>query len=101
MLREEPAEMLDVGELRHPAILPRPFGSVHELIAEAPHRDQVRGAMRVLLDLLSDALHVNVECLRVPVVVGPPDLVDEEIAGEQPSLPRQKELEEGEFLWGE
>ena len=60
----------------------RPEGrSVHELVPEAAHGDQVPRVVRIVLDLLADPLHVHVERLRVADVVGAPDLLDQEQAG--------------------
>ena len=42
------------------------------------------GLVGVGLELLAEALHVHVERLGIPDVVGAPDLVDEEVPGEQP-----------------
>ena len=39
--------------------------------------------MRVGLDLPPEPLHVDVERPRVAEVVGPPDLLDQQVAGEQ------------------
>src|SRR5216117_4488201 len=64
-------------------------GSVHELVAEAAHRQEIHGAVWVLLDLAPQAFHVDIERLRVPEVVGSPYLVDEEVAGQQPALDRK------------
>src|SRR5512134_2839840 len=57
--------------------------SVHELVAETPHGDEVGGPVWVLFHLAPQALHVDVERPRVPEVVRPPDLVDQGFTGEQ------------------
>ena len=59
---------------------------------------EVDRAVRVRLDLLAEALHVDVERLRVAEVVGAPDLLDQEVPGEEPALPAQERLEELELL---
>ena len=55
------------------------------------------GVIQVLrvLELLSQALHVDVERLRVAVVVGPPHLLDQVVAREQaaPRAPRKRAKE--------
>jgi hypothetical protein len=37
------------------------------------------------LDLLAEALHVNIEGLGVAEVVGTPDLLDQELPGQKPA----------------
>src|SRR5438128_941729 len=64
--------------------------SADELVAEPAHRQEVLGVVRVTLDLLADALHVDVQCLRVADVVVSPDALDQQLAGEQ-SAGRPKE----------
>src|SRR6266487_3036475 len=57
--------------------------------------------MRVVLDLLADPLHVHVEGLRVAHVVVAPDLLDQELAGQQAAAPSEERLEQLELLRGE
>src|SRR5712692_2212999 len=61
--------------------------SLHEPVAESPHRHDVLGLVRVPFDLLTEALHVDVQRLGVAEVVGAPDLGDQVLAGQQPVLP--------------
>ena len=56
------------------------------------------GLVRVDLDLLAEPLHVDVERLRVAEVVGAPDLLDQEVARQQPALASQERLEQLELL---
>src|SRR6266545_5467999 len=57
---------------------------IDELVAQAAHRDEVHGPVGVLLDLSTEALHVDVEGLRVAEVLRSPHIVDEELPGQEP-----------------
>ena len=52
----------------------------------------------ILLHLLPDPLHVDVERLRIAEIACAPDLLDEEVAREEPTLPPEERLEQLELL---
>jgi len=56
--------------------------SVHELVPEASHGQQVPGPVRVGFDLLPQSFDVDVQRLGVAHVVRAPDLVDQELPGQ-------------------
>src|SRR5947209_10036708 len=82
-------------------ITPAGAGSVYKLVPEASNRDQVPGPVGVRLDLLSHALDVHVEGLGVTYIPGSPDLLDQELAGEEPPLALEEQLQQLELLGGE
>src|SRR5215210_2591793 len=76
-------------------------GSVHEPVAEATHGDEMLRMMRIAFDFLPDPLHVDVQRLRVPEVVGAPYLSDKAVPGQQPAVAADQRLEQLELLGGE
>src|SRR3990172_3553080 len=75
--------------------------SVHELVPESSNRHQMNRTMRVLFNLAAQTLHMDVEGPGVPEVVGPPDVLDEELPGQQPAPAPEEGLEELELLRGQ
>src|SRR5439155_12909807 len=76
-----------------------PSGSrVHEPVAQPSHREQVDGIVGILLHLLAQPLHVDVERLRVAEVVRAPDLGDHEVPREEPPFSLEEHLEQLELL---
>ena len=76
---------------------PSVAGSVEPVADPTDGGDQL-GRGRVLLDVAAQSLDVDVEGLGVAEVVGPPDAVDEDVAGQQPAGVLHQQREQLELL---
>src|SRR5579875_3511703 len=72
-----------------------------EAVADAAHGGDERRPRGVRLDLRAQALHVDVERLRVADVVEAPDAVDQAVARHHPARVEEEVLEQLELLEGE
>src|SRR3989449_6964996 len=69
-----------------------------ELVADAPHGDDVRRRGGIILNLLPQPADVHVDGSRTAVVVVSPDMLEEEVAGKHPVGVADQEPQQLKFL---
>src|SRR5437762_13244949 len=72
-----------------------------EPVARAAHGDDLEAELAEAAELLAEPAYVDVDCLAVAQIVVAPDLLEEDLAGEDPTWSTHKVGEQLPFLRGQ